>query len=126
MSTDKKAVFPEGSNKKAPYSPGIVSGGFLFISGQVGHAPDGTLAGTIEEQTKQTLDNLGAVLQAAGCDYKDLVKVNVFITKQEYFQAFNQLYMERIPEPRPTRATIVTALVDDAFLIEIEAIAKLP
>lgn len=124
--SDKKAIYPEGSNKAAPYSPGIVSGGFLFISGQVGHAADGRLGTTIEEQTQATLDNLHAVLKTAGCDFSDLVKVNVFITKQEHFQAFNKMYMATIPEPRPTRATIVTELVDDSFMIEIEAIAKLP
>ena len=124
--TDKKAVFPEGANVMGAYSPGIVSGGFLFVAGQVGRAPDGTLGATIEEQTKYTLDNVGAVLRAAGCDFKDIVKANVFITKPEFFQAFNQIYMERIPEPRPARATIVTALVDNKFLVEIEAIAKLP
>ncbi len=81
---------------------------------------------TIEEQTRFTLKNVGGVLRAAGCDFKDVVKANVYITKQEYFQAFNPIYMEYFPEPRPARATVIAALVDDKFLIEIEAIAKLP
>ena len=124
--TDKKAIFPEGTNPKGPYSPGIVSGGFLFVAGQVGSGPDGGIGATIEEQTRFTLDNVGKVLRAAGCDFKDVVKANVYITKPEYFQTFNPIYMEYFPEPRPARATVVAALVDEKFLIEIEAIAKLP
>jgi 2-iminobutanoate/2-iminopropanoate deaminase len=124
--TDKKTVAPAGANPMGPYSPGIVSGGFLFIAGQVGRGPDGTIGATIEEQTRYTLENMRAILQAAGCDFNDVVKANVYITKPEYFQAFNPIYMEYFPEPRPARATVIAALVDEKFLIEIEAIAKLP
>jgi 2-iminobutanoate/2-iminopropanoate deaminase len=126
MAETKKAIFPEGASALGPYSPGIVSGGFLYVSGQVGRASDGTIGANIEEQTHITLENVGKVLRAAGCDFKDVVKANVYITKQEYFQAFNPIYVEYFPEPRPARATVVASLVDDKFLIEIEAIAKLP
>ena len=103
--TGKKAIFPEGFSTTTPCSPGIVSGGFLFISGQVGHAADGSLSADIEKQTRQALASLHAVLKTAGCDFKDFVKVNVFTAKQEYVQAFNKISMTTIPEPRPTRAT---------------------
>ena len=66
------------------------------------------------------------MLRAAGCDFKDVVKTTVYITKQEFLQVYNPIYMEYFSEPRPARATVVAALVDDKFLIEIEAIAKLP
>lgn len=124
--TDKKAIFPEGTNPAGPYSPGIVSGGFLFIAGQVGRGPDGTVGATIEEQTRLVLENIRNVLRAAGCDFKDVVKATVYITKQEFIHTYNLIYMEYFPEPRPARATVVAALVDDKYLIEIEAIAKLP
>ena len=126
MAENKTAVYPEGSNALGPYSPGIASGGFLFVAGQVGRGSDGTIGATIEEQTQFTLENVGKVLRATGCDFKDVVKTTVYITRAEFLQAYNPIYMEYFPEPRPTRATIVTALVDDKFLIEIEAIAKLP
>lgn len=126
MSENKKAVLPEGTNSSGPYSPGIISGGFLFIAGQVGHKPDGTVGSTIEEQTHLVIENMRTVLQAAGCDLKDVVKATVYLTKQEYFQAYNKIYMEAFPEPRPARATVIAGLVDEKFLIEIEAIAKLP
>lgn len=126
MAEEKRAIFPEGTNLLGAYSPGLVSGGFLFISGQVGRAPNGQLGNTIEEQARQTIENIGMVLRAAGCDYKDVVKATVFITKSEFFQPFNQIYSEYFPEPRPARATVLSALVDPSLLIEIEAIAKLP
>ena len=126
MSETKTAVLPEGSNPSGPYTPGIISNGFLFISGQVGHKADGTMGTTIEEQTRLVIENLGNVLRAAGCDFKDVVKATVYITKPEYFQAYNPIYIEAFPEPRPARATVIAGLVDDSFLIEIEAIAKLP
>lgn len=127
MTTSRRAVFPEGApSVLGAYSPGLISGGFLFISGQVGCKPDGTLSGKIEEQARQTIENIGMILRAAGCDYKDVVKATVYITKSEYFQPFNQIYSFYFPEPRPARATVLSALVDPNLLIEIEAIAKLP
>jgi len=127
MTENKRAIFPEGAPKTlGAYSPGIVSGGFLFISGQVGFNPDGTLHESIEEQARQTIENMGMILRAAGCDYKDVVKATVYITKSEYFQPFNQIYSEYFPDPRPARATVLSALVDPRLLIEIDAIVKLP
>jgi reactive intermediate/imine deaminase len=126
MSETKKAILPEGSNPSGAYTPGIVSNGFLFIAGQVGHKADGSIGATIEEQTQLVIENLGNVLRAAGCDFKDVVKVTTYITKPEYLQAYNKIYMEAFPEPRPARATVIAGLVDEKFLIEIEAIAKLP
>jgi len=126
MSENKKAVLPKGTNSSGPYSPGIISGGFLFIAGQVGRNAEGKTGTTIEEQTHYTIENLRNVLKAAGCDLKDVVKATVYITKTQYFQAYNKIYMEYFPEPRPARATVIAGLVDDSFLIEIEAIAKLP
>ncbi len=126
MSENKKAVVPEGLNTSGPYSPGIISNGFLFIAGQVGRNAEGKTGATIEEQTHYVIENMRTILQAAGCDLKDVVKTTVYITKQEYFKAYNSIYMEYFPEPRPARATVIASLVDDSFLIEIEAIAKLP
>ena len=129
MSDDKRAIFVEGGLKPGgPYSPVIVSGGFVFIAGQVGRDPGtGQLAGdTIEAQTRQTLENMGVLLRAAGCDFKDVVKVSAFITKPEYFQPFNEIYKQFFPEPRPVRTTIVSLLPDVNLLVELDAIARLP
>lgn len=127
MTDHKTPIFPEGAPKLlGAYTPGIASGGFLFVSGQIGRAPDGSLSDTIEGQTRQTIENIGRILHAAGCDYKDVVKATVYITKPEFFPIFNQIYAEYFPEPRPARATLLSALVDPVYLIEIDTIAKLP
>jgi len=129
MAEDRRAIFPEGGPKPGgPYSPAIVSGGFVFVAGQVGRNPaTGQLAGdTIEAQTQQTLENVGVLLRAAGCDFKDVVKTNAYITQPEFFQPFNEIYKQFFPEPRPARSTIVCALVDASLLVEVDVVARLP
>ena len=129
MTDERKAIFPEGGPKPGgPFSPAIVSGGFVFVAGQVGVDPaTGQLAGdSIEAQTRQALRNVGAVLKAAGCDFKDVAKTTAFITRPEFFAAFNDIYREFFPEPRPARSTVVCALVRESLLVEVEVIAKLP
>jgi len=129
MTDHKRAIFPEGGPKPGgPYSPAIVSGGFVFVAGQVGNDPaTGQPAGdTIEAQTRQTLKNIGTLLKAAGCDFQDVVKTSAFLTKAEFFPAFNSVYQEFFPEPRPVRSTIVCTLGSANLLVEVDVIAKLP
>ena len=125
---ERRAIFPEGGPPPGgPYSPAIVSGGFVFVAGQVGRAPTGQLAGdTIEAQARQTIENIGAILRAAGCDFKDVVKTTAYIIQPEYFQPFNEVYKQYFPEPRPARSTVICALVDASLLIEVDVIARLP
>lgn len=73
MFKNKRAVLLEDANASAPYTPGIISGGFLFIAGQVGRNAEGKTGATIEEQTQYALENIYNVLQAAGCDFQDVV-----------------------------------------------------
>ena len=129
MTEDRRTIFPEGGPKPGgPYSPAMVSGGFVFVAGQVGREPaTGQLAGdTIEAQTRQTLENIGTLLRAAGCDFDDVVKTTAYITRPEFFQLFNEIYKQFFPEPRPARSTVVCALVDTALLVEVDVIARLP
>ena len=129
MNTDRRAIFPEnGPRPGGPYSPAILSGGFVFVAGQVGRDPaTGQLAGdTIEAQTRQTLENVGTLLRAAGCDFSSVVKANAYLTRPEFFQPFNAIYQEYFPEPRPARTTVASRLVDDGLLLEVDVIARLP
>lgn len=125
---DRRAIFPEGGPKPGgPYSPAIVSGGFVFVAGQVGRNPaTGQLGEGIEAQARQTLENIGVVLRAAGCDFKDVVKTTAYITRPEFFGPFNAIYQSFFPEPRPARSTVVCALVQESLLIEVDVIARLP
>lgn len=116
MGADKKAVVPAGSATAGPYTPGILAGSTLFVSGQVGRDPKtGEIPANFEDEVRQTLANAGAVLKEAGYGFEDAVAVQVYLTDMSLFQRMNKVYMEIFPEPRPARTTVgVSALVGPA------------
>ena len=116
----KRAV--TGTRPGGPYSPGIIAQGtFLYVSGQTPQR-DGKLAlGTIEEETRLTLDNIGRVLESAGASFADVVRCGVFLTDLESFGAMNAVYETYFPEPRPARTTVGVALLD-GMKIEIDCV----
>ena len=110
----------------APYSQAIVSGGFVFVSGQLGLKPGNTaISGGIEEQTEQTFVNLKAILEEAGSGLDRLVKTTVFLQNLDDFQAMNGVYAKHVREQPPARATIEVAKLPSGALVEIEAIGEL-
>jgi 2-iminobutanoate/2-iminopropanoate deaminase len=116
----------QGTQPSGAYSPGIIAEGrFLYVSGQ-GPLRDGeTVLGTIEDETRLTLENVGKVLEAAGASYADVVRVGVFITDPDFFDPMNAVYREIFPEPLPARTTVVTGLVG-GIKVEIDCVARLP
>lgn len=108
-----------------PFSAGIKANGFVFTSGQVGTDPrTGQLAGPdIESQTRQTIANVRAVLEAGGSSLDQLVKTTVFLADLRLFDQMNAVYRELIPEPRPGRSTVEARLARPEILVEIEGIA---
>jgi len=110
-----------------PYSQGILANGFVFASGQIPLDPaTGELnTGTIEEQTRLVLKNLGAVLEAAGSSYDDAVKCTVFLQDMNDFSRMNQVYAEFFKAPFPARAAVQVARLPRDVKIEIEAIGLL-
>ena len=120
----KRAV--TGTKPGGPYSPGIIAEGrFLYVSGQSPSRDGKLILGTIEEETKLTLENIGAVLEAAGASFADVVRCGVFLTDLETFGAMNKVYETFFPEPRPARTTVGVALLD-GMQIEIDCVAVLP
>ena len=117
---------PEGlARPKAPYSPVVVSGDHVYTAGQVAFDANGDLVpGGVEEQTRQVFANLRACLEAAGCTFDDVVKVNAFLTDLGNFPAFNAVYAEHFSVPYPARTTVETGLAP-GLLVEIEAVARL-
>ena len=110
-----------------PYSQAIKAGGFLYCSGQVPLVP-GTaelVAGGIEEQTKQSLDNLLEVLVAAGCDFNSVVKTTIYLTDLGDFSVVNEIYAGYCGEVAPARATVQVAALPKGALVEIDAVAYL-
>ena len=106
QAADKKAIVPEGATTAGPYTPGIVAGGFLFCAGQVGRDKEQKYPAAFEDEVKQTLDNIGAILKKAGYTFNDAVSVQVHLTDIEMFQRMNAVYMTYFPEPRPARTTV--------------------
>jgi 2-iminobutanoate/2-iminopropanoate deaminase len=129
MSDQKQAIFPEGGPQPVgPYSPVVVSGDFVFVSGHVGFDPaTGRIVGeTFEAQAHQMFKNLENALRAAGCDFSHVVKTTAFITRAEDFADFNEIYTQYVPAPYPARSTVVAALVIEGLLVEVEMIARRP
>lgn len=109
-----------------PYSQGIAADALLVTSGQIPVDPaTGRLAGEdIETQTRQVLDNVGAVLAAGGCGWEDVIKTTIFLTDLGDFQTVNTLYGGRLAEPFPARSTVQVAALPLGARIEIEVIAS--
>lgn len=108
-----------------PFSQGIREGDRIFVSGQGPVNPDSgeIVSSDIREQTAQTLENVGAVLEAAGCSLNAVVKITVFITDMSNYDAINDVYDRYVSDPYPARSAVG---VDDLPIdigVEIEVIA---
>ena len=108
-----------------PYSQAMVSGGFLFTSGQIGLDPKtGAVAGdTVEAQTEQIMKNLSAVLSAAGTDFARVVKTTCFLADMGDFAAFNAIY-ERYFTGKPARSCVAVRTLPKGMLAEVELVAE--
>lgn len=107
-----------------PYVHAAEAGNLVFTSGQLGLDPvDGTLPEGIEAQTHQALKNLGAVLEAAGLGYQDVVRTMVFLDNMDDFSAVNEIYAQYFQKEVPARSCVEVARLPKGGLIEIEAIA---
>ena len=112
-----------------PYSPGMIVGNLVFVSGQAGRDPaTGRLAGdTIEAQTEQVLKNIATILEAAGATLQHVVRCGVFIVDMKEFPRMNEVYARAFGAHRPARTTVeVSGLPGDGLLVEIDAVAVLP
>ncbi|MCG8421585.1 MAG: RidA family protein [Proteobacteria bacterium] len=108
-----------------PYSQAIRAGNLLFCSGQVPLDPNtGELvAGDVTVQTRRVLDNLAAVLDAAGTNFDAVVKTTIFLADMNDFAAVNQVYGERFNTEPPARATVEVSRLPKDVNVEIDAIA---
>jgi 2-iminobutanoate/2-iminopropanoate deaminase len=110
----------------APVSNAIQFGNLLFTTAKPGRDPSGKLVDGIEGQTKQALDNISALLKAAGSDMEHILKTWVYVTDIKYFEPMNKVYATYFKVP-PARTFLVTSgWFDPAQLIEIEVIAGIP
>lgn len=107
-----------------PFSQGIRANGLLYLSGQVGQDPaTGKLvSGGIRAETEQVLKNLGAVLEAAGKTFTDVVRAGVFLSNMGDFSAMNAVYEKEFIQPYPARTTIAVAALPLGACVEIDLI----
>lgn len=121
----KKVVFTENAPKAVgPYSQAIEANGMLFISGQLGINPaTGVMVEGVEEQTKQVLANMNAILEAAGYTRSNVVKCTCLLNDMNDFKAMNAIYGEYFNNEHPARAAYQVVQLPLNGLIEIEAIA---
>ncbi|GIG23596.1 reactive intermediate/imine deaminase [Cellulomonas chitinilytica] len=118
---------PSAPAAVGPYSHAATAGGLLFLSGQTPIDPTtGRLVdGDVAVQTRRALDNLDAVLRAAGGGLDDVVKVNVYLTSMDDFAAMNQAYADVFTEPFPARTTVAVAGLPLGARVEVEAVAAI-
>ena len=122
---DKQTITsPQGAPPVGPYSPAVATGGFVFLSGQEALDADGHLAAvTAPDQTRKAMENMRALLDAAGLTFANVVKTTIFLTDMADFAAVNEVYGEFFTLPYPARSTVQVAALPKNAKVEVEAIA---
>jgi len=123
----KKAISsPDAPNPAGAYSPALRAGDLLFMSGQIPIDPaTGQLVqGDAAVQARRAMENLGALLKAAGLSFDHVVRTTVFLADMNDFATVNEVYASYFSEPRPARATVQVARLPRDARIEIDAIAS--
>jgi 2-iminobutanoate/2-iminopropanoate deaminase len=126
MTTTLRTISTERAPKAiGPYSQAIAVGDLIFCAGQgaIDPASGENVKGDIRVETERTLDNLAAVLAAAGSDLGHVVKSTVFLVDLGDFAAMNEVYAKRFGDHRPARSTVQVAALPRGFRVEIECIA---
>jgi 2-iminobutanoate/2-iminopropanoate deaminase len=125
----KKIIHPDRDPNfvTGAYSDGVLIDGFLFVSGQasVDFKTSKFILGTIEEETKRTLDNIKAIIEAAGGTMDDIVKCTAHLSDINDFDRYNKVYATYFQGIRPARTTVQSVLAEN-IKVEIDAIVKLP
>ena len=122
---ERKVILPAGWQRSANYSYGIQSGDTLWLAGLVArdNQANKQVTGEMAVQTKQVMDNAGAILQAAGMTHADVATSRVYVTDVAKFQEMNAAYRAYFPKDPPARATVKAALMNAQYAVEITMIA---
>jgi reactive intermediate/imine deaminase len=119
----KRVIAPAGPAPVGPYSPGILAGDFLYVSGQGGRDRDGTLPSTVDGQTRQTLQNVKAIVEAAGLTMAHVVYSQVYLTDMAHYDAMDAVWKECFPKAPPARAVLGVHRLPTDIAVEINAVA---
>ena len=120
-----KAVFNENA-PRGHYSPGMISNGCLYVSGQTSMDPATGLpaAGGFEAEMEMALNKLDSVLRAAGCAREDVVSCHIYLTSMELWDAANQVYQRFFGQHKPARIVLPVGPLNKGCRVELEAIAE--
>ncbi|MYD04821.1 MAG: deaminase [Acidimicrobiia bacterium] len=109
-----------------PYSVAVRAGGLVFLSGQVALKPEGGREdGDVTAQTRQIMNNIGALLSDLGLDYSDIAKTTIFMVDMGDYAAINEVYAGYFDEEPPARSAVEVSALPGGFLVEIEVVATL-
>ncbi len=116
---------PKAPGAIGPYSQAVKAGNLIFVSGQLPISPaDGTMGECIKCQTRQSLENAKAILEAGGATLADVVKTTVFLADMSLFGEMNEVYAEYFSAPFPARCAFAVKELPKKALVEIEMIAS--
>jgi len=122
----KPVISPNAPKPFGPYSQAIIANGMVYTAGQVGVDPKtGKLEGGIKPQTIRVLENLKAVLEAAGSSIDRVVKVTVYLKNRNDFAEMNKVFATYFENSKPARATVQAELLESEMLVEMDAVAVL-
>jgi 2-iminobutanoate/2-iminopropanoate deaminase len=126
--TERKTIHTDSAPQAiGPYSQAQQVGNLLYTSGQIPLLPDGTLSGEdVQTQTRQVLNNVQAVVEAAGSGLEHVVKVTIFIKNMDDFASINDIYAEYFGQTKPARSCVEVARLPKDVLVEMECIALVP
>jgi len=125
----KKVVYTERAPKPVgPYSQAVMIDGWLFVSGQIPIDPSTNklVQGSFREQVRRVLENIKAIVEAAGGTLRDVVKVTVYLRNIALYEEFNEVYREYFGEEPPARVVVEVSNLPKGVDLEVEAIAYVP
>jgi 2-iminobutanoate/2-iminopropanoate deaminase len=119
---------PDAPAAIGPYSQGIIAGGFVYTAGQIALDPVTmeVVPGDVVAQTERVMQNLTAILKAAGTEWWHVVKTTVYLQDMADFPRMNEVYARHLGEARPARSTVQVAALPRGVMVEIDCVARVP
>jgi len=124
LAADKRVVRPKGAQPNAGWSHGLLVDGTLYVSGMAGEDAAGKIPATFDAEMKLALSNISAVLSEAGMSFADVVSVQVYLTDAALFDPMNTVYKATLPDPKPTRTTVIVSRLVGPGHVEITVTAR--
>ena len=124
----ERILAPGAPEPRGPYSHAVRAGDFIYVSGQVAINPQSNKLeqGTVASETRMTIENIRAILKAAGADLGDVIKCSVFLADIRDFSAMNEVYGEYFGAAKPARTTVQATLPAQGIKVEIDCVAYKP